>query len=378
MILSFLITISLFLAGNSDELGWVVTCEVTDSETDASRLADELNCLTSYEVDYLWIPDWASLLGYRGWLVYIGPFNISEDASQAACHWLWKFPDTYAIHVSRDGERQVFQPTPQTLSDLTGLKPPSPGYYGVELIPHGWQTESFFPKLEDVEEWQQPVQIFTSLPEWRIERWEDLYIGAVELRAWRESEDFSEIYERASEYLQESAEQIGACVIDSPGCYTLVHRLPDPTDRESDLDFWIALKNDTLEYGYRVRSFYGEMIYSWPYIPGEAHTSAIPVEVHTYDEALSFLIERLSEDNIYRAAFPEGVSFNREYMDNMPEDAYRDYYDIAIREVHEPGGRGDPNTAPIIDRFRIYNRGEIIWWQPYMGIYMPYEEKLNR
>ena len=51
----------------TDEFGWVVVCEVLDDETDAEMLAEELGSLFAQYTGYLWIPDWASLSGYRGW-----------------------------------------------------------------------------------------------------------------------------------------------------------------------------------------------------------------------------------------------------------------------------------------------------------------------
>jgi hypothetical protein len=238
---------------NADEFGWVVVCEVLDDEADAERLSEELGSLFGQYTGYLWIPDWASLSGYRGWLVYLGPFETSDFASQVACFILWKYPDTYAINVNGEEGRNTVHPTPADFSDFAGLAPP---------------------------------------------------LSSFNLR--------------------------------------------------------------------------GEMPYEWPFLPQEAHESAVPVLVHSYEEALDFLIDKLSEDGIYGSSFPEGLSFGLAYMDNFPEDVYRDYYDIAIREVHGPGGSGDPNTAPIVDRFRIYDRGEIIWFQPVIGMFVPYGEILGR
>jgi len=93
---------------------------------------------------------------------------------------------------------------------------------------------------------------------------------------------------------------------------------------------------------------------------------------------LTGLLYQATEDGIYNSSFPEGLSFSLAYLDNFPEDVYRDYYDVAIREIHRSGGPGDPNTAPIVDRFRIYDRGEIIWFNPVIGMFVPYAGILDR
>ncbi len=382
MILTLLIT--LFISDTAsadlavDELGWVVVCEVMDSEADAEGLAEELGDLFVQYTGYLWIPDWASLSGYRGWLVYLGPFETSDYASQVACFILWKYPDTYAIHVSGEEGRNTVPPTPVDFSDFTGLMPPSPGFTLMDEIPSDWEIDWVSQDVQWREESRQVTKTLIKLPGWSVGEWMDDYIGTIEYRAIRESsEDQGEYFEKVSQFIRESAENLGISVFESPGEYILIHKIPSWGIQE-DIDFWVALTGDTLEYGYRVRFSYGEIPYEWPFIPEEAHASAIPVQIHSYEEALDFLIEKLSEDSVYRSSFPEGLSFSPEYIGNIPEDVYRDYYDIAIREVHRSGGLGDPNTAPIVDRFRIYDRGEIIWFKPVIGMFVLYEEILIR
>lgn len=377
-----LFSLSYAAAENHDELGWVVACEVMTDEADASRDVEELIFCDYSEAGYLWIPDWNSLSGFEGWLVYSGIYESGEDASSAACRVLWKYPDAYGIHVSRETARYTVPPAPLEFRDLLGLIPPTPGTFYLPCAPQGWELQRNYQELKDAEEWEIPEYLTIKLPGWRLYKWVDIYVGTVELRAYTGSnENIQETYSRVSQFLSETAEQVGAQLIESPGEYTLLHRLPNEADREGDADFWIAVRNDTLEHGYKVRTFYGEMPYSWLNIPEEAHDSFIPRILSSREEAISLLVDRLSEDGIYEWAAPEELSYSLEYMDNLPEDedAFRDYYDIAVREVHRPGGRGDPNTAPCIGRFRLYSRaGEILWWQPLFGEFVPYAEILNR
>ncbi len=352
---------------------WVNACEVVTNEADAEALLDELVVCGFGYTGYLWIPDWNSLSGFEGWLVYNGPFDSEEDASIAACRLLWKYPDIYSILVSDDPVRLTASPDPSSLADLTGLIPPTQDFKYQSMVPDSWGTEW---KIHGSgEEWEQPVQITSTPPGWIIDEWEDIYIGTLELRGFTEPEDVTGEYERVSAFLRENAMELDVSVIESPGEYILLHRLPDPGDREGDTDFWIAVRSGTLEYGYRVRSFYGEMPYSWLNIPEEARESFIPRVVDSRQEAIGYLLERLLEDSVYDTDTIENISFSLEYPNNLPANAWRDYYDIAIREVHRPGGVGDPNTAPILDRFRVYSRGgEILWFNRLIGIFLPYSE----
>ena len=195
------------------------------------------------------------------------------------------------------------------------------------------------------------------------------------MRGFTEPFDPAGEYERVSAFIREGAAKLNVNVIESPGEYILLHRLPDPGDRRGDEDFWVAIRNGTLEYGCRCRNFYGEMPYSWINIPVEARESFIPRVADSRHEAIGYLLERLLEDSVYGTDTIENISFGIEYLDGFPEDAWRDYYDIAVREVHRPGGEGDPNTAPILDRFRVYSRGgEVLWWNPVWGSLLPYSE----
>ncbi len=352
---------------------WVNACEVVAEQTDAEIILNDLAACGYQNAGYLWIPDWNSLSGYEGWFVYYGPFDSAEDASIAACRLLWKYPDIYSVLVHDDPVRMTASPAPGNLADLTGLTPPTQDFAHQSTVPESWETEWNIRGSGD--EWEQSVQITSTPPGWIIDKWEDIYVGTIELRGFTEPDDVTGEYERVSAFLRDNAMELDVSVIESPGEYILLHRLPDPGDREGDTDFWIAVRSGTLEYGYRVRSFYGEMPYSWLNIPEEARESFIPKVADSYQEAIGYLLERLLEDGVYGTDTIENISFSLEYLDNLPANAWRDYYDIAVREVHRPGGEGDPNTAPILDRFRVYSRGgEILWWQPLIGSLLPYSE----
>jgi len=352
---------------------WVNACEVVEDLGDAEAILNDLAACGYQNAGYLLIPDWNSLSGHEGWLVYYGPFDSEDDASIAACRLLWKYPDIYSILVSDDPDRMTALPAPGNFADLTGLMPPTQDYIHQSTVPESWETEWKIHGYGD--EWEQSVQITSTPPGWIIDEWEDLYIGTIEMRGFTEPEDVTGEYERVSDFLRENANKLKVNVIESPGEYILLHSLPDHGDRRGDEDFWVAIRNGTLEYGSRCRNFYGEMPYSWLNIPEEARESFLPKVADSAREAIGYLLEKLLEDSVYSTDTIENISFSLEYLDKLPENAWRDYYDIAVREVHRPGGEGDPNTAPILDRFRVYSRGgEILWWNPLIGALLPYRE----
>ncbi len=365
-----------------DDLGWVVACEVFDSQTTASATASELAILTNAETGILWIPDWSTLSGYNGWLAYLGPFEEEAWAAEAACLLLWKYPDVYAINVGVTGGRVTAAPEALEFYDVLGLVPPSPGYYGIPEEPEGFLIEYFTPDVGEVEEWELPMLITTRLPGWEIEKWVDLYNGTVELRAHRildDDQDPLEVYTRDARFMKESACMTGAAVVEEEGVYTLLHRYPDEQHRKGDCDFWVALTDDDLEYGYRVRAFYGEMIYSWPFLPESAHEDhAIPVLIESWGEAVDYLIPILKEDGMYDPPFPEDMCIIETHLDNLPDDAYRDYYDITLSELHNSELAITPNGEPIRWSFRVYRRGEIIVFHPEIGIFIPLEQCRTR
>lgn len=65
------------------------------------------------------------------------------------------------------------------------------------------------------------------------------------------------------------------------------------------------------------------------------------------NEALKILNTKIGKDNLYsKWTRMECLSF-------FPEDGNNGYFDFAIIEKHGGKCSGDPNTAPIVDRFRI-------------------------
>jgi hypothetical protein len=87
----------------------------------------------------------------------------------------------------------------------------------------------------------------------------------------------------------------------------------------------------------------------------------------TEDVALNLLLRTLEHDNVYAKRISlDCVTFET-------EETTRIYFEFALREKHNAKCGGDPDTNPVIDRYRV-NRasGKIEWydatadnWQSY-------------
>lgn len=97
-----------------EPLGWIVSCEVLPDSVSAEHRATELQQSTDIETGILWIPDWQSLSGFQGWLVYAGPYSwlADPDLQRAGEDLLELYPDAYLIFAGSEFERNTL-PLPQ-------------------------------------------------------------------------------------------------------------------------------------------------------------------------------------------------------------------------------------------------------------------------
>lgn len=73
-------------------------------------------------------------------------------------------------------------------------------------------------------------------------------------------------------------------------------------------------------------------------------------------DALEFLVQKVKSDSLYSAWTKiECLSF-------FVEETTESHFDIAVREKHGAKCPGDPNTAPIVDRFRVLRATKKILW----------------
>ena len=93
----------------------------------------------------------------------------------------------------------------------------------------------------------------------------------------------------------------------------------------------------------------------------------------TEQQALDILAARILKDKLYDSWAP-----NLSCLLFLTEEKANDYFDFAIREKHGGKCPGDPNTSPIVDRFRVNRSTKIIQWYDYTeGEFVPYEAVLK-
>ena len=63
--------------------------------------------------------------------------------------------------------------------------------------------------------------------------------------------------------------------------------------------------------------------------------------------ALDLLVRKIKEDNVYAKRISlDCVSYDT-------EETTRTYFEFALREKHDAKCKGDPDTSPVIDRYRV-------------------------
>jgi hypothetical protein len=92
----------------------------------------------------------------------------------------------------------------------------------------------------------------------------------------------------------------------------------------------------------------------------------------TEQQAQDILMERIQKDKPYSSWTTLSC------LQFLLEEKTKDYFDFAIREKHSEKCPGDPNTSPIVDRFRV-NRltKKIQWYEPVEGDFLPYNTVLK-
>jgi hypothetical protein len=83
--------------------------------------------------------------------------------------------------------------------------------------------------------------------------------------------------------------------------------------------------------------------------------------------ALSLLLRTLKHDRVYAARISlDCVTF-------VTEEKTDSYFQFVLRENHTAPCGGDPETSPVVDRYRIYRgSGKIEWLEPVQGNWQRY------
>lgn len=90
------------------------------------------------------------------------------------------------------------------------------------------------------------------------------------------------------------------------------------------------------------------------------------------ENALKALVSQIQKDKLYDSWT------NLACLTFITEENTKRYFDFAIHEKHGGKCPGDPNTAPVVDRFRV-NRltPKIEWFEPTEGELKPYRAVLK-
>jgi hypothetical protein len=85
------------------------------------------------------------------------------------------------------------------------------------------------------------------------------------------------------------------------------------------------------------------------------------------DAALALLVRTLKHDGVYT----HRISLN--CVTYGTEETTDAYFDFVLGENHNAKCGGDPETSPVVDRYRVYRRsGKIKWLDPTEDNWRPY------
>ncbi len=104
-----------------------------------------------------------------------------------------------------------------------------------------------------------------------------------------------------------------------------------------------------------------------------APTDNRKVHIIKENEALDLLIKSIEGTGLY------ADWTKMECLIVLTEDSTEKYFDFAIREKHKDDCPGDPNTAPLVDRFRVDRvTGQILWYDLLSDAYFPFNRVIEQ
>jgi hypothetical protein len=89
-----------------------------------------------------------------------------------------------------------------------------------------------------------------------------------------------------------------------------------------------------------------------------------PVPEFSEMQALAILSSHLESESAYKNGL-KCKAF-------VTEESAPEFFQFAVREVHRAPCAGDPNTEPVIDRFRVSKADRTVSrWEPVQDIWLP-------
>jgi hypothetical protein len=99
-----------------------------------------------------------------------------------------------------------------------------------------------------------------------------------------------------------------------------------------------------------------------------AVATAAPARPLDEDGALALLQRTLKRDSVYEKRISlDCIAYGT-------EETQKGYFEFVLREIHNTKCGGDPETSPVIDRYRVYRRsGKIEQWEAAEDKWHPYK-----
>lgn len=95
------------------------------------------------------------------------------------------------------------------------------------------------------------------------------------------------------------------------------------------------------------------------------------------DLAIGFLCDMLIDYGPCDQGFEREITFHIEFTDGLPDSVPRDFTDIALWKAPEHEGLTEPGEGELVDRFRVYTSGVILYWSELPGMYIQWEDYLE-
>ncbi len=99
-----------------------------------------------------------------------------------------------------------------------------------------------------------------------------------------------------------------------------------------------------------------------------AQTSMVYAKITSEADAVNVLMQRINKSQVYAPWLKPGCSAV------FTETKTAKFYEFAIHENHTENCKGDPNTSPVIDRFRVSRiNNTVLWYDVMNDKYLPFK-----
>jgi hypothetical protein len=101
-------------------------------------------------------------------------------------------------------------------------------------------------------------------------------------------------------------------------------------------------------------------------------TSIVYAKVSNEAEAVKNLLSKINKTQVYGRWLKPGCS------KIVIESKSTDFYDMVVYEKHSGNCEGDPNTSPVIDRFRVSRKtNSVLWYDITNAQYLPFRSLIE-